>query len=106
MRASVKTIFPTTSSHYDFTRRRLLRTRYNSSVLLAMRRAAGLKQFRDESRPAGLMGRANATSVVAVEILMEQNVIFEVRISRELRVIFQNRTLAVVAFQEQFRKAA
>jgi len=46
------------------------------------------------------MRRAHAAAVTAVEIFMEQNVIFEMRIRREFGMIFQNRALSVVTFEE------
>ena len=52
------------------------------------------------------MGCADATSVIAVEILMEQDVILELRIGRELRMIFQYGTLTIVSLQEKLCEAA
>src|SRR6266849_5448656 len=62
-----------------------------------------LKQLCHQAGPAGLMGCTDATSIVAVEILMEQDVVLEVRIGRELRMIFQYGTLTIVTPKEQFR---
>src|ERR1035438_4711413 len=61
-------------------------------------RRAGLQQFGDQSAPAGLMRCAHTATVVTVKVFVEEHVIFEVRVGRELRVIFQNRPLPVPSF--------
>ena len=65
-----------------------------------------MKQLCNEAGPAGLMRGAHAAAAVAVEVLVEKDVVLEVRIGRELRMIFQGWTLTIVALQEQFREAA
>src|SRR5206468_11143744 len=67
--------------------------------------ASRLKQFRHESRPAGLMRSADAGTVVAMKVFVEQQVVFEVRIGREFGVILQHGPLTVFAFQEQLRQS-
>ena len=39
-----------------------------------------LKQFRDQGSPSRLMIRANPGAIIAVKILIEQNVVLEIRI--------------------------
>ena len=91
-----------------FLRRREFGCCFLSSFARFLRPARGcllptqprLKQFRHESSPAGLMRCADAAAVVAVEVFMEKNVVFEVRVGRELGVILEHRALTVVAFEE------
>src|SRR5258706_9501524 len=66
---------------------------------------ARLQQLGHEAGPAGLMRGTHAAAGVAVKIFMEQDVVLEVGIVRELRMIFENGTLAVLAFQEKLREA-
>ena len=53
-----------------------------------------MQQFGDDARPTGLMRRAKSASIVAVEEFVEQDVIAEVRIARELGVRFHRGALA------------
>ncbi len=62
--------------------------------------APGPEQFGDQAGPAGLMRRADAAAGVAVKVFVEQNVILEMRVRRELRMIFQHGPLAVFALQK------
>ena len=64
-----------------------------------------MQQFGDDARPTGLMRRAKSASIVAVEEFVEQDVIAEVRIARELGVRFHRGALAVFAFEKEFGKA-
>ena len=59
-----------------------------------MRGMAGLQQLGHQAGPAGLMRGADATAGVSVKIFMEQDVVLEVRIGREFRVILQHGALA------------
>ena len=45
------------------------------------------EQLRDESGPAGLVARADAALGVAVEVFVEEDVVFEVRVGGELGMI-------------------
>ncbi len=65
---------------------------------------AGLQEFGDEAAPAGLMRCAHAAPVVAVKVFVEEDVVLEVRVGGELRVILQHGALTVLAFQEQPRE--
>jgi hypothetical protein len=49
---------------------------------------------------------AEAATVVAVEILLEEDIVLEVRIACELGMIFQHGTLVVHALENEPRKAA
>lgn len=51
-----------------------------------MRGVTGMQQFGDDARPTRLMRCAESASVVAVEKFVEQDVVAEVRIARELGV--------------------
>lgn len=50
------------------------------------------------------MGCANTPARVPVKIFVEQNVILEMWIARELRMIFQHRPLAISTLEEQARE--
>ena len=50
--------------------------------------AARHDELGDEAAPAGLMRSAHAASAVAVKIFVEQNVVLEMRVGRELRMVF------------------
>ena len=63
-----------------------------------------LQQFCDQSRPAGLMAGSDAGAVVAVEVFVKQDVIAKVRISLELAVITENRTLSIFILQKYARQ--
>ena len=67
---------------------------------------ARLKKLRDQSRPAGLVARADAAAGVAVEIFVEKHVVLEVRIGGKLGMILQRGALSVGAFEEEAREAA
>src|SRR5436190_15518678 len=57
-------------------------------------------QVRDQTGPSGLVAGADARAVVAVEMLVEQQVVAPVRIVLELLHAAENRALAVlVAFE-------
>ena len=64
-----------------------------------------MEKFRDDARPPRLMRGTEARAAVAVEKFVEEHVVAEMRIARELGVSFQNRSLAVFAFKKQFREA-
>lgn len=50
------------------------------------------------------MARADAATIVAVEVFVEDYVVAEVRIGRELGVILEHRALVVPAFEKLARK--
>ena len=60
-----------------------------------------LDKVGDQSGPAGLVGCAAAAAVVAVEILVEQNVVLEMRIGLKLFVGSENRPPSVGPPQER-----
>src|SRR6266571_1740720 len=64
-----------------------------------------LKQLGNQSRPAGLMGCAHATARIAVKVFVEENMIAEVRVSRKLGMILEDRSLAVLPFEEHLGQA-
>src|SRR5882724_436889 len=59
-----------------------------------------LQQLRHQSRPTRLMRCPDASPRIAMKIFMEQDVILEMRISRELGMIFQHWPLAISAFEK------
>ena len=61
--------------------------------------------FCNKACPTGLVRSANAASVVAVEIFVEENVIFEMGIGGEFVVIFERGTFTVGADKEKAREA-
>ena len=54
-----------------------------------------------QSRPAGLMVGAEAPACIAVEKLVEQDIVFKVRIVVVFRVAAKYGTFAFVIFQKQ-----
>jgi hypothetical protein len=58
----------------------------------------------DQAGSAGLMGGPDAVAGVAMKILVEEDVIAEVRVGGKLRIIFQRGPLAGVVFQEEPRQ--
>ena len=67
---------------------------------------AGVEEFRDESRPSCLMRCAYASTGVAVEILVEEHEVSEMRIAGQLRVIAEHGPFAVFVFEEETSKPA
>ena len=65
-----------------------------------------LNQLRDEAGPTGLMRRADAASVVAMEIFVKQEVIAKMGIACELRMIVEHRPLPAGVLQEQSAQSA
>jgi len=65
-----------------------------------------LNQLRDKTSPAGLMTRTDAASVVAMEVLVEQNQIPPVRIRLERLVLSMHGPSSVSAAQEGASQAA
>jgi hypothetical protein len=65
-----------------------------------------LQQFRHQSGPARLVRCADAPAGVAVEIFMKQDVVPEVGVAVQLRVVSQSRTKAALIAQENAREAA
>jgi hypothetical protein len=76
-------------------------------VLYLLCRTAGsrwnawLQQLCDQSRPARLMGRAEPTTGIAMEVLVEMNVIAEVWVVLDARSIARQRAAAVRITQKQ-----
>src|SRR5207237_9117420 len=62
--------------------------------------AALLDQFRDESRPSRLVAGTDPGAVVAVEVLVEEQVIPELRVGLELFGAAEDRTTAAFVPQE------
>src|SRR5262245_21364906 len=62
-----------------------------------------LQQLSDQRRPACLMARPDAGSVVAVEVFVERNVVAEVRIGLEFFRPAEHRTVAGCVAQEDPR---
>src|SRR5215831_14638431 len=58
----------------------------------------------DERRPPGLVGGAEATTVVAVEVLVEQHQVAPVRIARVARIVAVARTATVGVGKEDRRQ--
>src|SRR5918996_5950678 len=71
------------------------------AAAVAVLRQAWLQELRDQAGPAGLMGRADAAARVAVEVLVEQYVVAEVRIALQLRVLAEPRPHAAFVLEEQ-----
>src|SRR4051812_19024608 len=67
---------------------------------------ARLKKFSDQAAPSGLVRSAHPAPGIAVKILVEQDVIAEVWITRELRVIVKHRTFALFILQKNSREPA
>ena len=65
-----------------------------------------LEQLRDERGPARLMAGSDASAVVAVEVLVEQNQIAPVRIVLERLDAAEHRTPAILVAQEDARHPA
>ena len=59
---------------------------------------SGLKQFRREASPTDLVRGANTSASVAVEVLVEEHIVFEVGTSREFLMIFQHGALPIFTF--------
>src|SRR5436305_26144 len=55
----------------------------------------------DETGPARLVGGAAPAAIVAVEVLVEQDVVLEMRIGLELLIAAENRTPAVGAAEKE-----
>src|SRR6516164_7743860 len=66
---------------------------------------AGHQQLRNQPGPAGLMRSAHTPAAVAVEILVEEKVVAEVRISERALVHAVHRPMALFVAEEQTRKA-
>src|SRR5205823_4438469 len=60
-----------------------------------------LEQLRDQPRPARLVIRAHTRAVVAVEVLVEEQVVAEVRIALQLLRLAERRPAAVSIAQEE-----
>src|SRR6266478_2288738 len=88
-----------------FGRFRLCRWRTNLHVAGLRSFTSRLKQLRDQSGPASLMRCAHAASGVAVKVFVEQHVIAEVWVSRELGMILEDWSLAVLPFEEHLGQA-
>ena len=67
-------------------------------------RVARHQELRDQPSPTGLMGRADAAAGVAVEILVEQQVIAEIWIPLHARVMAEYRPLALLVLQKDPRE--
>ena len=63
-----------------------------------------LQQLGNESSPARLMRSPNATARVAMKVLVEQNVVAEVRITGEFGVTLEHRSPAISPLQEKSRQ--
>src|SRR5512135_944739 len=59
-----------------------------------------LDELRDEARPARLVARADAGAVVAVEVLVEEHVVAEVRVRLEPLVAAEDRAPPAGILQE------
>jgi hypothetical protein len=68
-------------------------------------RVARHEQLRDEPGPARLMGSADPAPAVAMEVLVEQHVILEVRIALHARMMAEYGTLPVLIFEEDARQS-
>src|SRR5271166_6599640 len=73
--------------------------------LLGVERAENLDQLGDDAGPAGLMAGAKARSGVAVEVLVEENMISPVRIGLELIRVGEGGTAAILVAKEDPRQA-
>src|SRR5258708_30557242 len=65
-----------------------------------------LQQLRDQGCPTRLMARAQPGRGVPVEILMEQDVVAEIRVGLKLFVAAENRPPAICATDEDARQPA
>lgn len=65
-----------------------------------------LDELGDERGPAGLMARAEAQAIVAVEILVEKDVVLEVRIGAEFFVVRHGGADAMSVAKEEVAEAA
>ena len=70
-----------------------------------MRRSSGLEELGYQACPAGLVRRAHAATAVAVEVLVEECVVAEMRITRQLVVLVEDRPPATFVGQEDARQA-
>src|SRR3954468_2589955 len=68
--------------------------------------SALLEELRDQACPARLVACADTRSVVAVEILMKQHVIPEVRVALQLLLASEDGTAPALVAQEDGREAA
>src|SRR2546421_887849 len=68
--------------------------------------SALLEELRDQPRPSRLVVRAHARAVVAVEVLVEQEVVAEVRIALQLLGLAEGRPAAVLIEKEDGGEAA
>ena len=66
--------------------------------------AARVEEFRDESRPSCLMRCADASTGVAVKVLVEEHEVSEVRIAGQLGVISEDGPFTVFVFEEKSSK--
>ena len=64
-----------------------------------------LKQLRDKSGPPGLVRRADASSGVAVKVLVKQHVVSEVRVVLQASIVPEHRALAVLVAKEDSGQA-
>src|SRR5437879_1885750 len=72
-----------------------------SAILNPLRVSPGIDQRRHQGRPAGLVRCAEAGAVVAVEVLVKQQVVAPVRVVLELRGAAVDRAMAGRVAQEQ-----
>src|SRR5438034_2623149 len=63
--------------------------------------APRLQQLGHEAGPAGLVRGADAATGVAMEVLMEEHAVLEVRIGGEFRMILERRAPAILVFEEE-----
>jgi hypothetical protein len=64
-----------------------------------------LQELGDKSRPAGLVVSTEAVAIVAVEILVEQQVVTEMGVSLQRFIVAKGGTAAFSIFQEQLVEA-
>src|SRR5689334_20817680 len=67
---------------------------------LRVRVAEQLDQARDHPRPAGLVTRSETRAVVAVEVLVEEQVVAPVRVALELLGASENRPAPLLVARE------
>src|SRR5262245_50705587 len=76
------------------------------SIMLASHSLIALDQICDQSGPSGLMRRSHSTTAVAVEVLVEQHVVLEVRIVLHARSVSVDWACSVAVRQEDALQAA
>src|SRR5215813_14034478 len=85
---------------------RLGRDRFRAFYIRGRRLRQLADEVGDQSGPAGLVGCATAAAIVAVEVFMEQDVVFEMRVGLKFFVAAENRTSPVGTAQEDLEQPA